>query len=213
MAFTRLIAIILVLSIAQVAYAQTSEVPAESSEGSPSNDNDPSIENPYLAKLEEKTSEITEGLGETDLKAIFYIREAFGLTEALKHIRVRQNRAVQACSKENPSLAQDVEYSYDNFWGKLEPELSNVEQAIDSAIKGQKARPAKEIREYLATIKKATDYKEEELIKLETPVTTEEACLSFMDFMKSNSQTFLNFLREVDLLKAENQMLYERDAE
>jgi hypothetical protein len=60
---------------------------------------------PALEKLEKRSLELVENLGEEELKHLFHIRESFGSTRAVKVVRSDVQKAVKACGTANSKPA------------------------------------------------------------------------------------------------------------
>ena len=155
-------------------------------------------ENPYLAKIEAKTKELGEKLQKPEVEHLYFIREGFGVTRAVKVVRRDVSAAVKACAKANPDMKDPIQKRFDEWAGMVDPVLAAKEKEIDAAVTGQTYAKPKEIKDYLKLIEQAADHANKSIDK--QIVTTPDACESLQRSMDKTQEIVSELLSDVELL-------------
>jgi len=154
-------------------------------------------ENPYFEKMKEKSEELGKKLGEPELRHLYFIREGFGITRAVKMVRRDVGNAVKACGKDNPDMKPDMEGRYSEWTKAVDPVLAEQEAAIDTAVKAQNYVKPKEIKDYLKLIEQTADYANDNIDK--RIVTTPEACESLLKSMDKTQKVVSDLVAGIKL--------------
>lgn len=152
---------------------------------------------PDLVALEARSLELSKTLKEEELKHLFYIRETFGSTRAVKVVRRDVEKAVKACAKENPDMRTTLTERFSNWAGAIDPVLESKNKEIDAAIAEQTYLKPKDIKDYLKMIEKAADNVDKGITK--TPITTPQACNGLLTSMDHTQKTLAELIASMTL--------------
>lgn len=183
----------LVLMMASPALAATDPVTPESAEAAKVLKS----ENPYFEKMKEKNAELSKKLGEPELKHLYFIREGYGITRAVKMVRHDVGDAVKACGKDNPDMKPDMEGRFEEWTKAVDPVIEGKEAAINTAIEGQTYAKPKEIKEYLKLIEQTAEYANKNIDK--QIITTPEACESLLKSMDKTQKVVSDLIAKIEL--------------
>lgn len=157
----------------------------------------PAPVNPTLAKLEKQAKALTEKLGQPELKHLYFIKENFGSTSAVKIVRRDVNNAVKECGKANPDMKEKLDARFLEWTSAVDPAVKEKEKAIDDAIAQQTYAKPKDIKDYLKMIQQAADEANKNMEK--KIVTTPEACQGLLESMDRTQDVVQKLITEMKL--------------
>lgn len=152
---------------------------------------------PALVKLEKRSLELVDTLGEEELKHLFHIRESFGSTRAVKVVRSDVQNAAKACGTANPDMKTEMDGRFAAWTESIDTAVKAKEKEIDAAIAAQTYLKPKEIRDYLKMIEKTANNVDKDITKI--PVTTPEACTGLLKSMDSTETVLTKLIEGMEL--------------
>lgn len=153
--------------------------------------------NPTLAKVEKQAKALIENLGQPELKHLYFIKESFGSTSAVKIVRRDVGNAVKECGKANPDMKAKLDARFQEWTNAVDPAVKEKEKAIDDAIAQQTYAKPKDIKDYLKTIQQAADEANRNLEK--KVITTPEACNGLLESMDRTQEVVQTLITEMKL--------------
>ena len=147
-----------------------------------------------VERLTNATDDLLEGLSDKQLKQYRAIRSAHGLIHSIENVRRTIARAVEACSDNNPDMADELEKRFVKWKRKIRPHLSSAKDKRDNMVVLQSFAEPKQVRQHLELFDSAVAYKQERFEK--QPVSDAESCRDMMDEMQSTQERLIKLLQE-----------------
>lgn len=144
--------------------------------------------------LQEATDKLLEGLSDKEIKQYRAIRSAHGLIRSIENVSDTIDRAVTACAKNNPDMADKLEDRFVKWKRAVRPHLNTARDKRDDMVVLQSFAEPERVRAYLDTFDKAVAYKNDMFEK--KPVSDAESCKDMMDKMQSTQDRLIKLLEE-----------------
>ncbi len=148
--------------------------------------------NPYLDKLQEASVEFIKDVPDDGVKALYLIREAYGILRSVHSVKKDVGHAVDLCGKENSDLEGDMDSRFKEWSDNVTPALKTQDEKLDALIKKQSYKKPKDVKSYLKNIDNAAEYADKMLDK--QVVTTPDACQSLLESMDRTETNIVELL-------------------
>ncbi|MFP4314291.1 MAG: hypothetical protein ACLFR0_08185 [Alphaproteobacteria bacterium] len=149
--------------------------------------------NAGLKKLNTMLGEMSVNLNSENRRHFFMIYNNHNMISTVEHVRSKVNEGIEACSKANPEMEDDLNTRFDAWKEAVQEKLDEAKAQRDNMIAVQDYIEPLKIR---AVMNQADDLRKETSMNAETtPVTTKEACEYLLNKMDETEKTMLTLLQ------------------
>lgn len=149
----------------------------------------------YLEQANQKAKALLGSMAKEEVQALAHVRAAFGAVRSVEIVRTDILKAVEACTKENPFMKEDMEKPFGEWVSAVDPLLERKKKEIEAAVDSAAFKSPKDVRAYLALVDKAALDSNAKIDKW--PVTEEKACRALAGSMKDSAPKLATLLEAV----------------
>lgn len=148
---------------------------------------------PAVKKLNEAVAGITQPLDGKNRAHFYMMYNNHNLISTVKRVKGDVSNAIDACSKENPEMENDLRERYGVWQTAVDEQLEAAQASVDNMIIAQDYVDEKKVHDVM---KQADDLREETLRQTERiPVTSKEACEYLLNKMDETQKNLVTLLR------------------
>ncbi len=158
-------------------------------------DNRPPLKEPSkkLKSLNEDLAKLTGELNDDERRHFFMIYNSHNMIATVKHVEKEVGGAIDACSKNNPDMADKLNARYKEWTSAVDEKISAAEANRDNMVMAQDYAKPKTIK---SAMKQADGLRKETQDYMErVPVTSAEACDYLLNKMDETQDNMIELLQ------------------
>jgi len=138
---------------------------------------------------------LLDRLLEQNKQTFFVLRTKHSTIRAIETVRRDIGNAVEACSKENPDLKEEINKRFGDWKASVNPILDDAKKYLDQELQEQQAFHRTDYDHIIKLNDKAYDFSDRQIKK--TPVTEKKACEKLIRSMDRTEDNLISLLQDI----------------
>jgi hypothetical protein len=144
-------------------------------------------------KMYKSISKFAMNLDPPEMQHFYLTYNNYNLLKTVETVRGDVGKAVDACAKNNPDMADKLQSRYQKWSEALEPVYKESEGNLNNMIIAQEYAKPEQIQDIFKQVDETRDEAQSQFEKI--PVTTPEACDYMLGKMDETEESMLSLLR------------------
>lgn len=144
-------------------------------------------------KAKEILESVQEGLKPREKNHLFITYSNYNIIETVRTVQTDVSNAVDACTKKNPDMKEDMDTRFKAWSDVVDPLLEEATANLNNMVLAQEYTSKQKMDEIFAAVDEARESTSSHIQKI--PVTTPEACEYMLNKMDETQETMTGLLR------------------